>query len=197
MEPAMADARYAEAVRRQRGERDAVLERRRAKRELLDAWKAGLVQPFVITHALDARDLYGPAVDEACGVCEPTVDRWEAGECYPTIGQLRALAVLTGFPVRFFTTAHEPVAFEDTSMRFHLRKRDKPPPPIVLCFLPEAIHAATGTARCPYCGLDYRPGIPTVLHCPLCRAEQAGRTRFEDGVACCPGCGGSWRAGGP
>lgn len=173
------------------------LQRQREDREILDAWQAGLVQPFIITQALDARNLYGPGVDEACGVREPAVDQWEAGLLYPSLGQLRALAVLTGLPVRFFTTAHEPVAFEDTTMRFHLKKRDKPPPPIVLCFLPEAIHAATGTARCPYCGLEYQPGVPTVLHCPLCRSEQRGRTRLEDGIGCCPDCGGTWLAGGP
>jgi hypothetical protein len=183
--PRAAPGAYADAALRQRQQREAEA-----------AWRSGTVQPFIITQALDARNLYGPGVDHACGVREPAVDHWEAGTLYPTLAQLRALAVLTGYPLLFFTTAHEPVAFEDTTMRFHLRKRDRPPPPPVRCFLPEAIHAATGTRRCPHCRAEYRPGVPTVLRCPLCRSEQAGRTRIEDGIGCCPDCGGTWLAGG-
>lgn len=63
--------------------------------------------PARITLALDAPvgcpgPLEGPGVDEFCGVAEPTVDRWEAGEETPTPGQLDALAALTGYPLGFF-----------------------------------------------------------------------------------------------
>lgn len=70
------------------------------------AWRDGLVSPRAITAALDMRALYGPEVDEACGVQEPAVDQWEAGQLYPSWEQLDALARLTGFPVRFFTRDH-------------------------------------------------------------------------------------------
>lgn len=62
--------------------------------------------PARITTALDLRGLYGPEVDEACGVAEPAVDQWEAGEIEPTPEQVARLAELTGFPVAFF---YEPV----------------------------------------------------------------------------------------
>lgn len=58
--------------------------------------------PGRITMALNIADLYGPEVDEACGVEEPAVDQWETGELVPTVEQLRRLAALTGFKVRFF-----------------------------------------------------------------------------------------------
>lgn len=58
--------------------------------------------PSRITTALDVCGLYGPDVDRACGVEEPTVDRWEAGEVVPTAAQVEALACLTGFPAAFF-----------------------------------------------------------------------------------------------
>jgi hypothetical protein len=72
-------------------------------------WAAGRAKPWRITSALDIRGLYGPEVDEACGVKEPTVDKWEAGEVYPTWEQLLALATLTGFPIGYFTREGEPV----------------------------------------------------------------------------------------
>lgn len=71
-----------------------------------EAWREGLVSPRAITTALDTRALYGPEVDHACGVQEPAVDQWEAGQLYPTWEQLDALAKLTEFPVQFFTSAH-------------------------------------------------------------------------------------------
>lgn len=166
-----------------------------AARQPIDDWRAGHLQPFTITWALDTRNLHGPEVDHACGVREPAIDHWETGTLYPTWPQLLALAVLTAHPVRYFTSVHEPIGFEHTTMRFHLRKRDKPPPPLVRCFLPEAIHATTGTRQCPHCRAEYRPGIPTILHCPHCRSEQTGRTRTEDGIATCPDCHGNWIAG--
>lgn len=58
--------------------------------------------PARITMALDAKGLYGPEVDLACGAREPDVDRWEAGTLIPTAVQLRLLAELTGQTVGFF-----------------------------------------------------------------------------------------------
>jgi hypothetical protein len=58
--------------------------------------------PARITLALDMRGLYGPEVDEACGVAEPAVDQWETGQLVPTFEQLERLAKLTGHPVAFF-----------------------------------------------------------------------------------------------
>jgi transcriptional regulator with XRE-family HTH domain len=58
--------------------------------------------PEQITRALDYRGLYGPEVDEACGVEEPTVDLWETGAVVPTEDQIRLLAALTHFPPSFF-----------------------------------------------------------------------------------------------
>lgn len=191
----MPDLRYAEAVRRQRAAIEAAQAEDEAKTAVREAWRTGHLQPFIITQVLDMRGLYGPGVDEACGVREPAVDQWEAGILYPSYEQVLALAMLTATTPAFLVTPHEPIGFEDTSMRFHLRKRDKRPPPLVRCFLPEAIHAATGTTSCPYCGLEYRPGVPTVLRCPLCRSEQNGRTVIDGGIATCPDCDGTWLAG--
>lgn len=64
--------------------------------------------PKRITFALDARGLYGPEVDIACGVVEPAVDEWEAGTRVPTPAQVVALARLTEFPVGFFYRADPP-----------------------------------------------------------------------------------------
>jgi transcriptional regulator with XRE-family HTH domain len=58
--------------------------------------------PKRITLALDAKGLYGPDVDRACGVEEPAVDQWETGELVPTPEQLVKLAALTGVTVGFF-----------------------------------------------------------------------------------------------
>lgn len=57
--------------------------------------------PKRITMALDARGLYGPEVDLACGAREPDVDRWETGDLVPTPEQLAKLAALTGVTVEF------------------------------------------------------------------------------------------------
>ena len=76
----------------------------RHHRERAEArWRAGYIIPARITQALDLRSLYGPEVDAALGVEEPTVDRWEAGELYPTWEQVVALADLTGLGERWFT----------------------------------------------------------------------------------------------
>lgn len=67
------------------------------------AYYAGKVPtPERITSALTLCDLYGPEVDQALGGEEPMVDEWESGDRVPTFAQVQALAVLTGFPVRFF-----------------------------------------------------------------------------------------------
>lgn len=115
------------------------------------AWKAGHVTPWRITAALDLRNLYGPEVDEACGVQEPCVDMWEDGHLYPTWEQLYALAELTDFPVRFFTLGGEPLRVEETTLLCGATKaelaawqRDHREP--VLEFTPEAIAATVGGA---------------------------------------------------
>lgn len=64
--------------------------------------------PTRITMALDFRGLYGPEVDHALGVEEPTVDLWEAGLIVPTREQVHRLAGLTGFPWRFFYQPEPP-----------------------------------------------------------------------------------------
>lgn len=58
--------------------------------------------PERITTALDIREMYGPEVDQALGGEEPMVDEWESGERVPTFEQMQRLAVMTGFPVKFF-----------------------------------------------------------------------------------------------
>lgn len=87
--------------------RQADAHRARAAQEAADAaayaqWRAGKVSPGRITLILNARALYGPQVDEACGVSEPAVDEWETGERYPTWAQLQALAALCEVHVGFF-----------------------------------------------------------------------------------------------
>lgn len=64
--------------------------------------------PQSITYALDMRGLYGPHVDWACGVGEPTVDMWEAGRIVPTEDQMRRLARLTSYPLAFFYRRRPP-----------------------------------------------------------------------------------------
>lgn len=90
-------------------------------------WEAGLVVPWRITIALDAKSLYGPEVDEACGAREPDVDQWEAGELYPTWEQMLLLAELTGCTARFFTMNDaRPLSAAATSLRFHVPAKDLP-----------------------------------------------------------------------
>ncbi|HKS46746.1 MAG TPA: hypothetical protein VJT49_16865 [Amycolatopsis sp.] len=112
-------------------------------------WRAGKLVPYRITLALDAKDLYGPEVDAACGVAEPQVDMWEAGTLYPTWEQLQALAALTGCTERFFMRQpHEDLPHE-TSMRFHRiggQKCDRRQPPPVRAFTREAIAATVRSA---------------------------------------------------
>jgi hypothetical protein len=73
-----------------------------AEQQRLDRLASPTPVPERITAALDIRGLYGPEVDRACGVEEPAVDLWEAGDLVPTAEQVEALARLTDFPVRFF-----------------------------------------------------------------------------------------------
>lgn len=109
-------------------------------------WECGQAVPARITLALDILKLDGPDVDEACGVQEPTVDRWEQGRVYPTWEQLCRLAVLTGFAVAFFT---EPA--EHLNVGLHLGA-DRPAP-LVPRFTEKAINRTLGSQRvCPTCG---------------------------------------------
>ena len=80
----------ARAARNRAAEEAGMAEARRG-------WARGMVRPWYISLALDARALEGPEVDLACGVEEPVVDLWEAGEIYPSFDQLCALAKLTEF----------------------------------------------------------------------------------------------------
>lgn len=95
-------------------------------------WEAGLVVPHHITTALDAKGLYGPAVDEACGAREPDVDRWESGDLYPSWAQLCALAELTEVTVAYFVRpASEAIDASWTTLRFHTKAKDMPKPPVL------------------------------------------------------------------
>ena len=67
------------------------------------AWRSDApVVPRRISQAFDMCEMFGPEVDRALGVEEPTVDRWESGEEVPTEVQVKKIAVLTGFPLPFF-----------------------------------------------------------------------------------------------
>jgi hypothetical protein len=93
-------------------DRYAAAQARQSRARLL---AEGTPVPARITTALDVRGLYGPEVDRACGVQEPAVDLWEAGELVPTAEQVKALAALTGYPVEFF---YLPVAPEELGITF-------------------------------------------------------------------------------
>lgn len=99
-----------------------------AEQEAYRQWDAGLLVPARITTALDLRGLAGPGVDAACDAAEPDVDRWEAGELYPTWNQLRLLARLTELPLRFFFLP--PARPEWTTLDFHLPAPPPRHPPI-------------------------------------------------------------------
>lgn len=157
-----------------------------------DAWARGMLRPFAITLALNRRGLYGPEVDEACGTFEPAVDMWEDGQLYPTWPEYKALAALTGYPLGHFWIHRDPMPAESTSLRFHLPPHVLEAPPMVQCFTPEAIQAATGTVRCPYCQLSARPVMPTFLFCPHCGSPQRGRAVVGPVFAQCPDCAGRW-----
>lgn len=129
--------------------------RRRAERfspaqRAYQAWAAGEVVPHRITQALDLRGLYGPEVDEACGVAEPQVDMWEAGELYPAWESLVLLAELTDFPPEFFTLACDQPLLRaaDTSLVHHIRNLPPDEEP-VLEFLPSAVAAVVPAQESP------------------------------------------------
>ncbi|MEV0996789.1 hypothetical protein [Nonomuraea sp. NPDC050202] len=84
-------ARYQQAAARQQLERDIA---------------SGRLKPVPerITQALDLHELYGPEVDQALGGEEPMVDEWEEGKRVPTLEQIKLLAKLTDYPIRFFYT---------------------------------------------------------------------------------------------
>lgn len=106
-------------ARRNDARRDRVQHQRvAAEQEAYRQWNAGLLVPARITTALDAMGLDGPEVDAACGAAEPDVDRWEAGELYPTWEQFKALSRLTGMAMRFFFMPPQDLGW--TSLDFHL-----------------------------------------------------------------------------
>lgn len=111
-------------------------------------WRAGELRPCRITLALNARGLYGPQVDEACGAAEPDVDLWEAGKLYPTWEQVLLLAKLCGVTPRLLCTRGPDLRVSDTSLRFH-GMRDDPEPPVT-SYPPEVVAATVGlTAATP------------------------------------------------
>jgi hypothetical protein len=106
-------------------------------------WRAGQLQPNLITHALDARGLHGPQVDVECGAAEPDVDLWEAGKLYPTWRQLLLLAELTGNTPRFLCSSRDVLTVQQTSLRFHGWTADPAP---VRAFDPAAVAATVADA---------------------------------------------------
>lgn len=135
--PAEVDAR-AQRRRRDRGRWNTGVE------ELRVAWDRGRIRPDVLTLALNLAGQYGPEVDAACGVEEPTVDRWETGEIYPTFEQLLALTRLCQVGPAFFTREHEVIPVAATSMRFHLPAHELREDPPVLQFDLAAIERTVG-----------------------------------------------------
>lgn len=97
--------------------------------------------PARITLALDMQGLYGPEVDAACDAAEPDVDRWEAGELYPTWQQVELLAKLTDFPVHFFFM---PIEAERpwTTLDIHFPSGTYSRTQRIVAFKPEAFTAA-------------------------------------------------------
>lgn len=116
-------------------DRAAVARRERAAaflteqlRQARTKWAAGMVVPHRITMALDQHQLYGPAVDRACGVEEPAVDMWEAGRLYPSWEQLCALAELTHVTPSWFCLPPPAPLGRWSSLDIHFPpQRDDPP----------------------------------------------------------------------
>lgn len=103
-------------------------------------WAAGLLEPWRITMYLNAKALYGPEVDQACGVEEPAVDLWEAGKLYPTWEQTLLLCQLVGVTPRALLAPRPPlIRVDQTSMRFHVPEADLDTEPPLLAFEPAAI----------------------------------------------------------
>lgn len=109
--------------------------------DLFTQWQQGELSPAAITLAFDPRaqggrgvlfastEFVGPWVDEACGIREPGVSRWEQGLFYPTWEQLCKLAALTQTPLETLLSSpdtpnflngcsQEPTAFA-LRQRFH------------------------------------------------------------------------------
>jgi hypothetical protein len=129
----------AAAASRNRHQRDRTADDRIAYR----LWRAGELQPYLITIALDARGLDGPQVDIECGASEPDVDLWEAGKLYPTWRQLLLLAELCGVTPRFLCTKRDTIPVDHTSLRFHGHVEDRPR---VWSFDMDAVRRAVGDA---------------------------------------------------
>jgi hypothetical protein len=145
------EIKAAERVRRVEANKERLAEERALEKARAD-WAAGHVVPWLITISLDAKHLYGPEVDEQCGVPEPGVDMWEAGTLYPSFEQLCALAKLTGKTPGYFMARPGVVGIKpsDTTLRFHYDCGDEKEP--VMAFKPEAIAAAVrGDGACPTC----------------------------------------------
>lgn len=114
-------AKRAEILARYRRRHEEAAEQRKHHLRVAHRkWRAGLVVPYNITLALNAKNLHGPEVDHACNAEEPEVDLWEAAKLYPRWDQLLALANLTAKTPRWFTETHEPLDIWETSMRFHI-----------------------------------------------------------------------------
>lgn len=128
------------AVVAHRNRRKADVEAREARDYQL--WAAGLLKPWRITVALDSRNLFGPAVDTACGAREPDVDLWEAGKLYPTWEQTKLLAELVGTTPEFLCAAGEPLRVSQTSLRFH--GHEDPYEPLVWSYPAEVVAARIG-----------------------------------------------------
>lgn len=60
------------------------------------AWQQGCLRPWRITIALRQAGFAGAWVNQALGVPERTVERWESGIFYPTWVDRVAIAELTG-----------------------------------------------------------------------------------------------------
>lgn len=105
--------------------------------EARHGWASGWVRPYLITRWLDYHNLYGPEVDRALNVPEPTVDRWEAGLQYPTWPELQRLANLIDLHPGWFIaeTTEEPAV--------HIcPPAPAPPPPRVTAYRRDALAAA-------------------------------------------------------
>lgn len=153
--------------------------------------------PARITQALDAPaapgsvgPLEGPGVDEFCGVAEPTVDRWEAGEEIPTTEQLERLAELTGYPVAFFYREPIPLGRGFMCVRSgkgkgcHLIGDDVPAPAEQLDLVPaSAVPARPARAPLP---APQGPGLPECSG-PCGRPMRADTWRRQHGR--CSRCG--------
>lgn len=147
----LAEATERSRARRAKANHSAYQAARAAVRDEADAragWEAGYVRPYLITMYLDGADLFGPEVDAACGVPEPTVDRWEQGLVYPTWDQLNALAELCKVLPRSFIRDTD----EDPTARMFLCGRNaatiRQGPPTITTYTREAL-AAAGLAPWP------------------------------------------------